>query len=476
MDTQYDLIIANGRVIDPANGLDGVRNIGVLDGKIAAVAEQGLNGQQVIDAAGKVVTPGFIDIHSHVDGLHYAGVCNLRMGVTSIVAGNCGYTFTPEGLDVGAFLARMDAGFPVNIAFLVGACDLRKAAGADPYKPLAEERFTEMLRLAEKALQAGAIGVSLGIEYAPGTSAKELLALGDFARNADVICPVHIRASGGAMPFVRKGALDALEEILQAARRTRARFHISHLGGQIAMKARPYDALTVRGLEMMEQAIQDGLDIQSDTHPYTAWGTHIGAALLDPFERGQPMPWLIKRWLFVELGMIEVGTGPHRGKRLDRALLRQIRREDPLTLVVGHFFQEDLMFRVLTRPWVMVCSDGDFDQKTGAPSHPRCCGTFPRVLQVAVREKKLLTLYQAIEKMTSMPAQRFRLRKKGRLSPGADADITIFDAEQIADRATYAQADTSPVGIEYVLVGGQVAVRGGEVTRSDLGRSLRLSG
>jgi N-acyl-D-amino-acid deacylase len=346
--------------------------------------------------------------------------------------------------------------------------------GADPYKAVPELAIPKMIELAEKALRAGAIGLSFGIEYSPGTTQKELIAMGEFAHSAGIICPVHIRASGGGLPFIKTSAIQAIDEILQVARKTKARFHISHIGGQIALASRPYDALTKKGIAMLERAMDEGLDIRSDMHPYTAWGTWISAALLDIFLKPPPMPWIIQNGFFVNLGMVEVGTGPHQGKRLTQDLLRQIRSEDPKTIVVGHMFREDLMFRVLAKPWVMVCSDGDFDVVSGAPSHPRCSGTFPRVLQL-VRERNLMPLNEALRKMTSMPADRFGLKDKGRLSVGADADITIFDPQKIADKATYQDADIAPDGIEYVLIGGRLAVLGGKVMRTDLGKPIRFN-
>jgi len=470
----FDLVISGGRVIDPANGLDAIRTLGIKHGKIAAVSESALPADKIIDASGLVVSPGFLDIHSHTDGLQHAGVCNVRMGVTTVVTGNCGYSFAPEGLDVQAFFQRLEQGYPVNTAFLVGASDIRKAVGADPYKALPDQDIPKMIELAEKALQAGAIGLSFGIEYSPGTTQKELIAMGEFAHSAGIICPVHIRASGGGLPFIKTSAIQAINEILRVARKTKARFHISHIGGQIALASRPYDALTKKGIALLEQAMEEGLDIRSDMHPYTAWGTWISAALLDIFLKPQPMPWIIQNGFFVNLGMVEVGTGPHQGKRLTQDLLRQIRGEDPKTIVVGHMFREDLIFRVLTQPWVMVCSDGDFDVTTGAPSHPRCSGTFPRVLQL-VRERNLMPLAEALRKMTVMPANHFGLKTKGRLSVGADADITIFNPLKIADKATYQDPDIAPEGIEYVLIGGESAVYEGELLSVTLGKPIRFN-
>ncbi len=471
---EFELVIRGGRVIDPASGVDAVMDLAVKAGKIAALSTSTLVGRRVVDASGLVVAPGFIDIHSHVDGIPHAGHCNARMGVTTVVAGNCGTTVAPEGLDVAAFLDRVDGNFPVNTAFLTGASDIRKAAGVDPGKPASDEDIGRMLKLAQRALDGGAIGLSFGIEYSPGTSLKELKAFGNLARDRDIPCPVHIRSGGPFVPFLKSGAPAAIREVLDAARTTQARFHISHIGGQIGIRTRPREALLQEGLRLVEEARAEGLDIESDMHPYDAGGTWIDAALLDIFEMGFPVPQVIKSSVFLDIGMIEVGTGPHAGERLTRPLLRQIRKKDPRTLVVLHFFDRDLIEQVLLRKWVSFISDGDFDPVTGSPSHPRCSGTFPRFIQWLVRERKVMSLSEALERMTIMPARRFGLEKKGRLSLGSDADIVIFDFATMADNASYREPDTAPSGIRHVFVNGTAVLDGGVMTDLKPGRALRF--
>lgn len=470
----YDLVLEGGRVVDPASGLDGIRNLAILDGRIAAIDEKPLTGRKKIDATGRVVAPGFIDIHSHVDGLEYAGLVNARMGVTTLVAGNCGSTTAPEGLHVRDFLDRVDGNFAVHQAFLAGAGDIRAAVGVGPYQSPDREQLRAMMPIAERVLEEGAVGLSFGIEYAPGTTAEELAGLGAVAGKGDRICPVHIRCGGPRIPFLKTGAPAAIREVLQAARKTKARFHISHIGGQIGIRVRPREALLEEGLRLVEEARAEGLDIESDMHPYAAGGTWISAALLDIFGKGFPFPLIIKHAVFLDIGMIEVGSGPHAGKRLDRSLFQEIRRQDPSTLVVLHFFDPGLIERVLVKSWVSFVSDGDFDRQTGAPSHPRCSGTFPRFLQWLVRERKLLGLSEALARMTIQPARRFKLQGKGHLGIGADADITIFDLATITDRASYANPDQAPEGISHVLVGGVLVLEDGALTTNRPGKAIRF--
>ncbi|MFZ4614587.1 MAG: amidohydrolase family protein [Rectinemataceae bacterium] len=414
---EYDLVIKGGRLVDPANGIDAVMDLAVEGGKIAAVSKEGLAGRRVVDARSRAVSPGFVDVHSHVDGILGGGICNARMGVTTVVAGNCGMTSTPEG---------------------------------------------------------GAIGLSFGIEYSPGTSKREFEALANVARERDLICPVHIRCGGPYVPLMKSGAPDAIREVLDVARSTKARFHISHIGGQIGIRVKPREALLEEGLRLIEEARAEGLDIESDMHPYDAGGTNIGAAILDVFEKGFPFPQIIKNAVFLDVGMIEVGAGPRAGKRLTRSLMKQIRKEDPLTLVVLHFFDFGLVERVLEKPWVSFISDGDFDFKTGAASHPRCSGTYPRFIQLLVRETGKMSLSEAIARMTCKPADRFRLAGKGRLSVGSDADIVVFDPATIADNASYAEPDLAPSGIDRVFVNGIAVLENGSMTDRRPGRAIRF--
>jgi len=475
---EYDLVISGGRVIDPASGTDGILSVGVIDGTIHAVSKDELRGKRVIDASGLVVSPGFIDVHTHVDGNVYSGKCMSRMGVTTQIGGNCGSSYIPEvgpeGQDLAAFFDRIDAeGFPVNHAFLAPTQILREAVGVDIHEGAGSDLIAKMADMARKMADDGAIGVSFGIEYQPGTTHEELAALFQVAAEYNIPATVHPRYSGRGVPVLQPSAVDGYNEIVEAAGVSGAALEISHLGSQIAWRSEPVEALTESALLVIEQGRSQGLDITGDCYPYAAWCTTAEAASLDYFLKGGVYLWVMKKRYFLEIGMLEVGSGPHTGERLTVELLEKIRQDDPDTWIVGHTMREDLVEYILRQPSVMIASDGVFNTDTGIPSHPRGRGTFPRALRWLVRERQVLSLTEALAKMTVTPADRFGLRKKGRIEPGADADITIFDPETVTDGATYLEPDTDPDGVMHVIVGGVFVVEDGVPLDAMPGRSVR---
>jgi N-acyl-D-amino-acid deacylase len=476
----HDLVIQGGRVIDPASETDAILNVGVRRGKISSVTAQSLTGQRIVDAKGLIVTPGFIDVHTHVDGLSYSGRCMAEMGVTTAIGGNCGFSFIPEARGdryrLGAFLERIDrSGFPVNHAFLAGTQVFRRMAGLDKRDEADSGAISGMTESCQRALEQGAIGVSFGIEYQPGTTSEELAALFKVAADRHRPVTVHPRYTGRGLPLLQPSAVKGYEEIVNAAGEAGASLQISHLNGQIAWESDPHDELALSALELIESARSSGLDITGDFYPYAAWCTPAGAASLDYFLKGDLALWLIKKRYFLEIDMLEVGNGPYKGERLSPELLEKIRKEDPYTFVIGHAMREDLVEMISERPYVMVASDGVFDIESGMPSHPRGRGTFIRVLKQLVNEKQILPLMTALKKMTVQPADRFGLEGKGRLAVGADADIAVFDLEKLDDRATYLHPDVSPSGVDTVLVNGVPVLEKGRYVDSNPGRAIRSS-
>lgn len=479
-DRGFDLVVANGRLIDPASNTDAVMNVGIRRGKIAAVSREQLAGGRVINAKGMVVSPGFIDVHSHADGIPRAGEFSARMGATTLIGGNCGSSDALDSkhgsdLGTGVLLDRFDReGYPVNHAMFIGASDIReKALGCSRYEALPRDRIKKMTAIAAQALDRGAIGISFGLEYSPGTTEEELIALFKTARRKGAVCAVHPRNSGRGLMFVLGNALDAYKELAAVTRKSGAMLEVSHLGAQIAWRSDPYDDLTRSCLEVISDARKEGLNVLGDAHPYTAWCTSAGGAALDPFLKGKAMMWVLEKRFFVNIGMLEAGGGPHCGERLTQKLLKEIRKKAPDTPVIGHTMRQDLVEMIYRDPMVMVASDAVYDLKTGLPPHPRGAGTFPKVLGEFVREKKILTLNEAVRKMTVMPADRFSLSKKGRIAKGVDADIVIFDPATVADGATYSEPVRFPKGIDYVIVNGIPVVDGGKLRNVKPGRAVR---
>ena len=470
---QYDLVITGGRVIDPASGGEGRFNIGIRGGHISTLTLDPIDGQRVIDASGLVVAPGFIDMHNHVDGMLHAGRCMARMGVTTVIGGNCGLAMTEAAADVGRFLEKMDhEGFPVNHGLLVGAQDLRKKSGVmGPHAPADGAQLMQMVRQAEEAMQAGALGVSFGLAIAPGTSKEEVVGLFKAAARRNRLAAVHPRFFGPGLPGLAQDAVAGEKELIDAARDGGARLQISHLSSQLAWRSRPYDALLKKGLALIEEAREEGVDVMADCYPYSAWCMYPAGALLDVLLLPE-----VGRHMGVDISMVEVAAGPHKGERLTGELFLEIKRNAPKTVLVGHTMKPDLVDRIFLSSAVMVASDGVFEARTGIPSHPRGAGAFPKVLRHLVRETGMLSLQEALYKMTWLPARRFGLEQKGRIAVGADADLAIFDPDVIADLATYHEPDQGVGGLAYVFVNGRAVVDNGLVTEALPGRAVRGRG
>jgi len=464
----FDIVILDGDVLRPdARGFHKI-NIGIRKDRIESVTTDKISGTNVIDAGCLVVSPGFVDVHTHVDLNPYAAICEARMGVTTSVGNNCGMGIYPLSL-FEELVSRED--FPINQALLVGHQNLRETLGHDDrYAPLDSSKIDALRQLADRALAAGAIGVSFGLAYIPGTSSDELNAIARVVADHKSILTAHPRHAAHGLPGIAPDAVQGEEELISAVRSTGARLQISHLGSQIAWKADPYDDLLIRGLARIQKARDDGVDVMADCHPYDAWCTNIGGAAVDPFQLEA-----FREHYDLGFDIMQIADGPYRGKRVTEESYGRLREEAPNTHVIGYTLREDLALRTIASPFVMVASDSAFAGDTGLPSHPRCCGTFPRTLRLMVREHKLLSLEETLFKMTLMPAERFGLPMKGRIEEGADADIVMFDADTVADLATYMEPDQPCVGIQHVIVNGVPIIQNGSLTDKRPGRYL-LSG
>ncbi len=447
------ILIKNGRVIDPANGVDAKLNLLIADGKIADITREEPDCGCVIDAAGKCVTPGFIDIHMHEEGLDIStgkirdsiNLAMLRMGVTTALGGNCGENY----MDPADYLDDLDRnGGWINMAMMAGHGYFRQKAGhRDKYTPLTETELTGTTALLQEALDSGCMGVSFGIRYIPGIDERELAACVSLCRSSGGLVSAHIRDDA-------QHVFGALEEIIQVCEKFDVPLQVSHIGsmgGFGQMK---------EVLEMIGLCRERQLDVTADCYPYYAFSTGIGETTYDDG--------FLERY-GTEYAAIEICEGAYQGQRCTPELFRQLRQDAPQTLTICHVMKPEDVDLALMDPAVMIASDGLLNRGQG---HPRAAGTFPRFIRNYVRTGRI-SLYDAVNKMTTLPAAKLGLTGKGRLNKGADADLVIFDPEKIEDRATFEHPTAAPAGIDEVLIGGRIALRGGEAVNGRLGRAVR---
>jgi imidazolonepropionase-like amidohydrolase len=425
--TVYDRVILGGHVMDPASNLDAVRNIGLLDGRIAIITTQVLRGRDTIDARGLVVAPGFIDIHAHGQTPETYAFYSLD-GVTTALELELGTS------DVDAWYHERSAGELINYGVSIGHIKVRMSVMHDPgtFMPVGDGAYRvgspadigEIVNLIEIGLSQGAVDIGAGFPYTPAATRDELLAVFNIA--AKTKTPVHLHITPGA---------DGLKEALSLANETGAPLHVVHINSSSL-------AETPVMLEMISVARAHGRDVTTEAYPYDAGMTEIQSATIQDIYKAAPDERLAElEW-------------PRTGERLNReSFERYSRIGGP---VVVHTNTEQMVAVAINSPLTIIASDAYWQNGTG---HPRTAGTFSRVLGRYVREAHSLSLMEAIRKMTLMPAQRLEarvpaMRQKGRLRVGADADITMFDAARVVDRSTYREPSLSPVGIQHVIVNG----------------------
>jgi len=444
-------LISGGRVIDPANNLDGNYNILLENGKVAWVGSGMPEADETIDAAGKIVTPGFIDIHMHEDPVEAGTIRQcifpmmLRQGVTTAVGGNCGGNVH----DPVEYLEIVDrAGAAVNVALYAGHEYYRIAAGAaDIYGASTEAQQRKMAQNIRAALDAGCVGVSFGLRYVPGADKAEFFRAAACCAGTGKPIASHVRDDADAI-------FASIEELAEAGRQYGLPMEISHIG---SMAGFGQMAAVLKQVEAYQAA---GLDITLDCYPYFAFSTRLGTPTYDP-------GWLQR--YHCDYSVLEFCDGKYRGQRATRETFDEMRLCFPDCLTVCYVMQEEDIRLAFRHPSVMLGSDGITD---GGRGHPRCAGTFPRFLSEFVK-KGDIPLFDAVKKMTSMPAKRLNLCQKGHLGIGADADVTIFDYEKITDRATFANPALPPEGIDHVLIGGETVLKDGIILKNNRGRAVR---
>ena len=449
-------LIYGGRVIDPSSRVDGVLNVLMENGKIAAVGPEEYPAEQRIDARGRVVCPGFIDVHVHEDPVEADGrlyddrdrsvfSCMLRMGVTTVVGGNCGSNVYHPA----RYLDIVDRdGAYVNVAMLAGHGFFRQAFGVpDDYAPATKEQIGAMAAAMSDCLDAGCAGISYGLRYAPGTT-EQLLTTALAARGTGKPAACHLRDDAAAV-------LGALAEFLTAMDRAEVPAQVSHIGSMAGF-GQMEDFLAA-----VDERRLAGQDVMCDCYPYSAFSTGLGSETYDD-------GWLER--YHCDYSVLEMCEGPYKGQRCTEATFRQVRAAFPECRTVCYVMQPEQVALALAHPAVMLASDATMHLGQG---HPRAAGTFPRLVAEYVRSDAL-SLYEAVEKMTALPAARFRLKGKGSLAVGSDADVVVFDPDRIRDNATFAQPILPPSGIDWVFLGGTAAARDCRILQGGLGRSVRV--
>jgi len=441
----FDIVIRNGRVIDPEAGLDAVRSVGIRNGKIAAVSTAALQGRAVIDARGLVVAPGFIDLHAHgqndenyrvyaMDGVTTALELEVGVGdIPAFYATHQGTSLINYGASAGHIRARMavmkDGGIERGTILPLDS------AG---YNVASEAQLATIRKQIESGLAAGALGVGMGLEYTPAATRHEVLEAFRAAAKYRAPVFVHTRATGIAEPG---SSIESYWEVIGASAITGAPVHIVHVNST-SLTATP------RTLALIQEARERGLDVTAEAYPYSAGMTELASRLLDKFANGPDS-------MFAKLMLVSTG------ERLTRATFAANRT--PGAMVILFLNTPDMEALAVTSPLTAIASDGFLANGKG---HPRTAGTSGRVLGYYVRETGQLRLVDAIRKLALMPAQRLEkvapmFRNKGRIKVGADADITVFDPATVADRSTYQQPALPSVGFRHVLVNGVPVVADG---------------
>lgn len=526
----YSLVIRRGRVYDGTGNPWFAGDIGVTGDRIAAIGDlSGCKAEKVIDANGMAVAPGFIDIHTHSDTsllIDSRGESHIRQGVTTAVIGNCGTSAAPVGSDeqlkrqlpagflwrwktYAEYLACVEkAGTSMNVVPLVGHGTVRNAVmGYNSDKPSGAQ-LEEMANLVRQAMEDGCFGISTGLIYTPGCygDTTEIVVLAKVAAGYGGLYFTHIRGENDTL-------LDAIAEAIEIGRQSGAPVQIAHLK---AMGSHMWGK-SVDVLRMIDEARAEGLEVTFDQYPYTASATGL-AATLPPWAQSGGREKFLERlkdrdtrarmrkdmedgvdgWFSLLKGVgwdkilitncrepewigksiAEIGAA--QGKDGFHACFDLLLDNGGLVNIVFFNIGDEDLERIMRHPAGMVGSDSSSSAVDGPLSvgkpHPRSYGTFARVLGHYARDKGVISLEEAIRKMTAMPSRKLRLWDRGLLRPGMKADIVVFDPETVADRATYVDPFQYAEGVSTVIVNGRVTVESGHNTGEKAGQVLRMQG
>ncbi len=469
-------LIRNAQLIDGTGSAPRQADVRIAGDTIAEVADRlaPRAGERVIDAQGRVLAPGFIDMHSHADrGLDDMpnAETQVRQGITTAVVGQDGSSDLP----VAGFYAHLAQLRPaINYATSVGHGTVRSRVMGEGFKRAAtSDEIEKMKALVDEGMRDGAIGLSSGLEYDPGFYSKtdELVALGSVVAKYHGIYSSHVRNEN-------EGAFDSWREAIEIGRRNNIPVEISH----IKLGVKPVWGRAAEGIRIIDEARRAGVRVMADWYPYTYWQSSM-YVLIETRDFANRAAW--------EKGLNDIGGARNvlitnyrpdpsfNGKTLDE--LAAARGKDPVTMaiemmkeagpntgVIATSMSEDDLTTFVKSPDVLICSDGNL---TGR--HPRGYNTFPRVLAHYVRDLHALTLPEAIAKMTGRSAAQLGFADRGIVAAGKKADLVVFDPATIQDHGTPANAAAAPTGISYVIVNGEIVLDNGVMTQARPGRGLK---
>src|ERR1700682_494325 len=449
----YDVVILNGRVMDPESGLDAVRHLGIRGGKIRAVTPEQITGKLSIDAKGLVVAPGFIDLHEHgQEARNYEfqahdGVTTsleLELGTNDVdkwYAKREGNSLINFGVSIGHLPTRLRVLTGLNEDLSLNAQNHPEVDAAN-HREATSDEIVQLAEEVDKGFRRGALAEGMGLQYTPGASHWEIVEIFRVAAKYNAPVHVHLRYAGLKEP---ETGVHGIEEVIAAGAATGAPVHVVHITS-MGLKNTPQLIAMVAGAQ------KQGLDVTTECYPYTASSTSLESAVFDEgWQARYGITYKDLQW-------------SDTGERLRAETFGKYRKQGGI--VVIHEIPAEAARAAISNPMVMVASDGM--PITGAKIHPRGQGTFSRVLGHYVREEQALDLMTALRKMTLLPARRLEKRApmfkdKGRIRVGADADVTVFDPNRVLDKATYENPLQYSEGIQFVLVNGVPVVKDGKL-------------
>ena len=499
--TGVDILIKNGRILDGTGNSWKYGDVAIKDGKIFKIGNLiNINAAKVIDAKGMIVCPGFIDVHTHIEGdeLKTPTADNfIHDGVTTVITGNCG----SSNIDIKKYLERIDSiKLSINVATLIGHNDVRQTVMGTANRHATEEELQKMEKLVAQAMKDGAVGFSTGLIYIPGTysNTDEVLRLAKAAAKYKGVYTSHMRDEGDSV-------VEAIKEALYIGKEANMPVEISHfkLSGQQNW------GRSKETLPMIIKAREEGIDVTIDQYPYTASSTNLGTLLPDDvlsdgqdsinarlskpevrnyvrnYMLGRLKKRKLKHFSYAVVAYYKADT-TFNGKTIEQVNLLMHRKhkakyeaETVMDMIqkggagmVFHGMSDEDVERIMKYPFNMPACDAGIRVFGQGSPHPRGYGTNARILSEYVREKKIISLEDAVRRMTSLPAQKFGLNDRGLLREGYAADILIFDEKQVQDLSTYEKPHAYSKGFDYVIVNGQLVVENEKHLGTRSGRAL----